>query len=379
MGLRRTAEVLQRALASELAGSADIPLTTKLRLWRSGFKSDSYRLFDLAHNAPGDYVSDLEVARAGKINGAYGRVLKNKLLFASLFSPHCAVPEIYGIVERGQVYPISRAELTSAAALLELSRQEPVILKPAKGNKGKGVLSLSAAAEGDEAGGVKANGVEANGVKTNRVKLNAEPLPDDAIIRTLEGLDGYLIVARVQQAPYADAIFAGATNTIRVITLKDPESGEVYVPAAIHRFGTALTAPTDNFQTGGLSAAVEVASGVMGRAAQFPSYTGGELKWVDAHPDTGAPIAGATIPRWAEAKATVIRLVETFPFLKYVGWDVAITERAVVIIEGNHNINLGLQVHGPLLRDPRARKFFEHYGVLGGVLGGVLSGSLRKK
>lgn len=342
--LLRTAETLQRALAAELSGGAEVPWRTKLKLWRAGFKSASYALFGLEHNDPRDYVSDLEVARASRINGALGRVLKDKLLFASLFAPYAAVPEVYGVIERGQVYPLSRPELRDVGALLELSAKHPLILKPARGNKGRGVLSLR--------------------TEGGALHLSGQAVTPNEVADSVGALDGYLIVARVQQHAYADTIFAAATNTIRIITLKDPDTGEVFIPAAVHRFGTALTAPTDNFQTGGLSAAIDVATGQLGRAAQFPTFTGGELRWLERHPDTGAQLSGVQISRWDEVKKTVTGLIGAFPFLRYVGWDVVVTEAGVVIIEGNHNINLGVQVHGPLLKDARTRRFFEHHKVL---------------
>jgi len=340
--MKRTAEVVRSALAAELAGGADIPLTTKVKLWRRGFKSASHRLFDLEHNDPRGYVSDLDVSRARRINGAFGRILKDKLLFAPMLAPYAQVPEVLGLVERGRVYPLADARLTGVDALL--SAASAVILKPARGNKGKGVLSVTVTDEG--------------------VRLNGVPVTPAEVAQRVSTLDGYLIVAWVQQAAYAHEIFPGSANTIRIVTMQDPETGEVFIPAAIHRFGTVATAPTDNFQTGGVSAAIDLSTGVLGRAVQFPSYTGGGLRWLAAHPDTRAPITGVAVPRWDEVRATVTKLVTVYRFLKYVGWDVVVTDSGVVIIEGNHNINLGLQVHGPLLENPRARRFFEYHKVI---------------
>jgi hypothetical protein len=345
--LGRTAEVLRSALASELSAGAEIPFATKLKLWRAGFKSASYRLFDLAHNDPRDYVSDLAISKARGVNGAFGRILKDKLLFAPMLAPYARVPEVLGVVERGRVYPLSAPDsrvLNSVDALLALCAERAVILKPSKGNKGKGVLSLS--------------------VLGAQLLLNGQTTTPEEVARTVRGLDGYLIVERVQQAAYAEAIFPGSANTIRIVTMQDPDTGEVFIPVAIHRFGTTSTGPTDNFQTGGVSVAIDLETGTLGRAVRFPTHTGGELRWLEAHPDTQAPIQGVVVPRWAEVRETVMRIVETYRFLKYVGWDVLITDSEIVLIEGNHNINLGLQVHGPLLRNPRARRFFEHYKVV---------------
>ena len=342
--IKRTAVTLRSALATEVSGGVDIPLTTKVKLWRGGFKSASYGLFNLEHNDPRDYVSDLDVAKAGRINGAFGRILKDKLLFVPMLAPYAQVPDILGVVERGLVYPLADPELTGVDALLARAGAG-VIFKPAQGNKGKGVFSVAG-------GGV--DGVRLNGVRATPAE----------VARKIADLDGYLIVAKVEQAAYAHDIFPGSANTIRIVTMLDPETGEIFIPAAIHRFGTDATVPTDNFQTGGVSVAIDLATGKLGRAVQFPTYTGGELRWLEAHPDTRTPITGVNVPRWDEVKATVTKLAEIYRFLKYVGWDVVVTEDGVVIIEGNHNINLGLQVHGPLLQNPRVRRFYEHHKVI---------------
>lgn len=345
--LKRSAEVLRSAALSEVAGGAAIPWPQKLALWRRGFKSGSYTLFGLEHNRSEDYISDLEVSRARRINGAFSRILKDKLLFEPMLKPYAQVPEVLALVERGRLYALPKEGGRRAQGTLEaLLERAPagVILKPVRGNKGRGVLSLTHEADA--------------------LHLNGQPVGAARAHETLRALDGYLVVARAQQAEYAAHIFPGSANTVRVVSMKDPDTGEVFFPAAMHRFGGTRTVPTDNFQTGGVSAAVDLGAGRLGRAVRHPNFTGGRLEWVSHHPDTGSPIEGVVIPRWDEVKATLKRVVDAYPFLRYVGWDVLITPDGVCLIEGNHNINLGLQVHGPLLRDPRVRQFYEAHGVL---------------
>lgn len=350
--------MLRSAAASELQGGAAIPWAKKLALWRSGFKSSSYTLFGLAHNDPNDYISDMGVSRARRINGAFGRLLKDKLLFEAALKPYAQVPEVLGLIERGRLFPLAGERDAGRnpgrgggghkgvqAGIRELLTASPqgIILKPTRGNKGRGVISV---------------------LEQDGFVMNARRVTPTELETTFSSLDGYLVTARVQQAAYAAHIFNGSANTIRVVTMTDPDTGEVFLPAAIHRFGSVHTAPTDNFQTGGVSAAVDLQSGRLGRAARHPSFTGGALEWRSTHPDTGAAIEGVEIPAWPEVAATLKRAVAAYPFLRYVGWDVVVTETGVCLIEGNHNINLGLQVHAPLLRNPRVRRFFEFYGVI---------------
>ena len=190
--IKRTTTTLKSVLATEVTGDADIPFATKLKLWRGGFKSASHHLFDLERNDPRDYVSDLEVARAGRINGAFGRILKDKLLFASTLAPYAQVPDVLGIVERGQLYPLTDSELTGVDALASRAGSG-VIFKPAQGNKGNGVFSVAQ----DGADGLR---------------LNDVPTTPAEVAQKIAALDGYLVVAKVQQAAYAQEIFPGSAE-----------------------------------------------------------------------------------------------------------------------------------------------------------------------
>lgn len=64
------------------------------------------------------------------------------------------------------------------------------------------------------------------------------------------------------------------------------------------------------------------------------------------------------VPRWKEVCGALLEAVRKFPFLIYIGWDVAVTDDGFFVIEGNKNTDADLlQVHGGLLKDARARRF----------------------
>lgn len=57
--------------------------------------------------------------------------------------------------------------------------------------------------------------------------------------------------------------------------------------------------------------------------------------------------------------------MEQLPYIKYVGWDIVITDDDIVAIEGNNHPALKvIQLHEPFLKDPRVRKFYKHYGII---------------
>ncbi len=121
------------------------------------------------------------------------------------------------------------------------------------------------------------------------------------------------------QADYAEQIYPGATNSLRVLTLQDPTAGDQpFVAVAGHRFGALGTGATDNLSRGGLHAHVDP-KGTLGPVSKMPE-TGGKLVWHSHHPDTGGRIEGVRVPGFDLIKRRVLDTVTLFPFLHYVGW-----------------------------------------------------------
>lgn len=53
------------------------------------------------------------------------------------------------------------------------------------------------------------------------------------------------------------------------------------------------------------------------------------------------------------------------PFLPYVGWDIIVTDDGYRVLEGKafSDVNV-LQIHTPLLRDPRVHSFYKAHGIV---------------
>jgi len=344
---------LSRNLAS-VRWQADFPLTTpldhRLRALRGGFTSASYGLYDLGRNDPADYLPDLAAGSdaARRSNGPFAvSLFSDKLLAHMLMREHLPLPKLLALIQGGRVFPVAGGTVGDVGALLAyLQGEGDVILKPSSGMRGGGVISLSCD------GGFKIDGQSAS---------------EEAVRALVASLDDYLVEAYVQGAAYARAIFPDAANTLRVVTMRDVERGHApFVAAAIHKFGTRETAPTDNWSRGGLSACVDLQTGALGPAARGPTAAGGKPRWTSTHPDTGAPIEGVRVPDWPLVQKALLDAASSLGFLTYVGWDVLVTEAGPCLIEGNTTVVglRGVQVHAPLLRDPRVRRFFEFYGAL---------------
>jgi hypothetical protein len=82
----------------------------------------------------------------------------------------------------------------------------------------------------------------------------------------------------------------------------------------------------------------------------------------EAHPESGARIAGVFLPFWTEVREGLLEVCRAVPFLRYVGWDIIITEDGFKILEGNNHSGVNsIQTHAPLLVNPAVRRFYNAY------------------
>ena len=71
------------------------------------------------------------------------------------------------------------------------------------------------------------------------------------------------------------------------------------------------------------------------------------------------------MPFWEETRQLVLDASSRLKFMEYVGWDIIISPTGPVILEANINSGMNvLQVHGPLLADPRAKAYYAKRGVI---------------
>ena len=154
----------------------------------------------------------------------------------------------------------------------------------------------------------------------------------------------FIVQERVRNHPAIVDLSNGALNTIRVLScLNERQQPEVI--AAVLRMAVGHNVTVDNVHAGGLAAAVDLASGTLSRATDMG--VDARLGWIDRHPDTGAAIAGRTLPLWDDALALVRRAHAAFDDWIVVGWDVAILRSGPWLIEGNCGPDIDL-VQRPL-------------------------------
>lgn len=141
-----------------------------------------------------------------------------------------------------------------------------------------------------------------------------------------------LIETFIQQHEFLQNISPSALNTIRVITNLD-KRGMVHIEGAILRMSAGK--PIDNYDAGGVSAAIDSKTGVITGAVHYKDPR--ETFYGDVHPISGAQVTGLQIPQWEEILILVKEAALLVPQVRTVGWDVVLTAQGPSMLEGNHN------------------------------------------
>jgi hypothetical protein len=253
-----------------------------------------------------------------------GCVLADKIRFYERCGEHgLRHPAVVATIEGGRL------------RLLAPFSSGPLLLKPARGEGGRGVRFLDMPAS-DSEGWLRRVGA---------------------------GLRGpWLIQIRIPTHNALCDLALNALPTARITTImNDGDMPEVV--NAVLRIPSDLAAQVDNMKAGGLLCPIDLADGTLGIACK--GYGGRDYL---THPVTDAAIPGRALPDWEAAKAlTMDAHARAFSDYALIGWDVGFAPDGPILIEGNGKPGvlmpqragrqgLGGQRYGELIRRQLARK-----------------------
>lgn len=327
-----------------------------------GYMVDQYALYNLKDKKNRElYLSEYDWYKSRYINEPFDRMLDNKIICTEVLHHYIKVPKIYFIKNRGHMalFPTSANESFRTPDLDRwatyndvfdlLDAHSPLFLKPLAAGKGFGVRRLEK---------VSIDGEEGNG----RIvyKVDEEEMDKAGLENLLETSQDYFICQGVSQCDYLNSLYDKTTNTIRLITLRDPESGRFKVFFAVQRIGTKATIPVDNGSRGGLVAKIDLETGELSEAQSLHSLTRHKV-----HPDSGNPIEGVVVPNWDSIKNQMLDLASRFPFLNFVAWDIIIDpDDEICVIEANKSSGVNIiQLWGPQ-KQGELGDFYRFHGVI---------------
>ena len=134
----------------------------------------------------------------------------------------------------------------------------------------------------------------------------------------------------VVQHPKMATLNPSSVNTLRIITIRTKNGVKIF--GATLRVGGKGNV-MDNIAQGGCIAAVDSETGIVSTLGNG-DYPGAKEIYVT---ESGVILPGFEVPFFDEAKNMAIKAADVLPNIRYTGWDIAITEKGPVLIEGNYH------------------------------------------
>lgn len=341
-------KTLFKLVDKEIRDGPDIPIREKLRAYRNGFLSMTVPAYDLETNESKTYLSEWQREKARRINGDRRIIHEDKLAFYYTFCPEFPerLPTLYGYIDDHRFIETPFTDRSFRDLPDCVDRLGKVVVKPR-----------------DRAYGANVRVVEA---VEGRYLINGNQLeiPEGSADLAEYFADG-IVTEFANQAAYAREVYPGSANSIRIITMVDPDTREPFIAMASHRFGTERSTPVDNAAQGGLSTGIDTETGQLESTLKLPCTE--ENSEYYRHPETGTRIYGIQIPGWGRICDGILEMATyVAPLTPYIGWDVLVTDEdgSFQVLETNSSPDIVVQAHEPLLADERVVRFFEHHGVL---------------
>lgn len=178
-----------------------------------------------------------------------------------------------------------------------LEKNKIAIVKPVDGEGGKGVE------------------------KIEDINLNENRILYEKLVKNKQNI----VEQCIMQHKELNELYSDSVNSLRMFTFY--KEGKVYFLQAILKIGNGGV--VDNFSSGGMYAYVDENGYVYTEAIDREDNIFAE------HPISKHKIVGFKVPMFKEAVELVKEAAKVVPEVRYVGWDVAISENGPMIIEGN--------------------------------------------
>lgn len=173
-----------------------------------------------------------------------------------------------------------------------LIKHREVLLKPLNGGQGKGIFKLSL---------------------------------EDYCKERFPDYKEYIAEELLRQHSQMASLNPTSVNTVRVLTFKGK------IVACAMRIG-GEGAIVDNLHSNGVCAHLDLETGIVDSPCINNHYD-----YFLFHPSSKVQLVGFKVPNWETVKAEVVKAAKSIPQIAYIGWDVAVLENGVALIEGNHD------------------------------------------
>ena len=311
----------------ERKGKLQIAMEQLIYIFKTGEINKNYFIFGFDRKFKNDfsnyvpwftfvhYRNKLNQQKAIPVYDPYNYLclLRDKFIFEAYCSRlGINTPENYGIIKQGELFLLTDKKFTSLENILNV---ELDAFCKKNVPYGQGICSNIMKLQ----------------ISKGEIIINNKPV-DFEEFKHIMGNDFWIIQKRIKnQAKEFAGFHPDSINTLRIITVKNGKSIEVI--GALFRMGVNRNY-IDNNASGGIIVGVNPEGGTLKKWGFFKPGYGTKS---DRHPDSHIKFEGYKLPHWNVILNYAKRAHTLFYGFHSVGWDIAVTNDGILIIEGNDN------------------------------------------
>ena len=293
-----------------------------------------YRLFDprIPYLEKKDYLPD-----SGRATGRLWSLLtpvqyrlpfRNKLVFNRVFGGQgLPVAQVFGVYDRQVGFTVDGEELRNAADLRRWMSRAPdhgFVFKALFGIEGYQVLVFSSRGTKDPPSFITLSGDRFDAERLVEFTRNTRELERRGALDP----ESYLIEERILPHPELAELVGPTLCCVRVVTFIGL-NGVPQILGAVYKLQPEPLG-VDHLSYGAIGSWVDLESGALspGRSRHHFGYT-------SVIPGTDKTFVGFKLPHWSQVKEIALRAASVLPWARAIGWDIAISNRGPILIEGN--------------------------------------------
>lgn len=310
-------------------------------LRKKGFSPLESYCYDLKLNDYREYISTWEAYQPRIMYNPYFKISDDKYLFSLVFGKYIKVPKTLALIENGKIIDVN-SEKMNIDSLYKILKTKEIIIKDRYGKNGENVYLIKNI--------------------NNIIYCKNKILTKEGIYEIIRKFSHGIIQEKIEQGDFENEIFDKSINTIRIISIPKKDSNEHEIIGAVQRIAKNEITPVDNFHRGGISALIDINTGIIGKAASlYDVDNDGNHIFYEKHPDTGGKIEGKIIPNWEKLKKFVSEITIKLPFWKFIAWDFVVQNQGFALLEINMKSELNVfQVHGGIRNSLIGKKYREN-------------------
>jgi hypothetical protein len=307
-----------------------------------------YRLFDpnLTRTSKRRYLAEAPKANerlwSALTPPEYGCLYNNKLIFHRFFkSVGVPLAALFGVfdpaVGRTAEGQLLRTE-TELKELLQRCGEHGFVFKPTEGIRGHLTLVFTGPSAAARDTYVTLDGQRYDAAALVEASKRTRALQAQS---PSARLSSFLVEERLRPHPALLDFIGPTLCTARVLTII-ARDGSPQIVGSVFKVQPSL-AGVDHLLYGAVACWIDPDTGALG-----PGRTRTHCKHVTTVPGTDRPLVGYRLPLWPQVKKLALDAANAFPWARAIGWDIAIAERGVVLVEGNERWSPSLlQVPAP--------------------------------